>query len=212
MTTKAIHLEAVTDLTSDAFLSALKRLFARRGKSAHMYSDNGTTFIGAATKLDKEFELAIKQNNEVASILAADKIEWHFIPPASPHCGGIWEAGVKSMKHHLKRTIGESKLTYEEMTTLLHQIEAVLNSRPLCTMNNYVENIEALTPAHFLIGRPMLDDPVPTTDERTSKLDHWNHIQKMKKDFWNRWKHEYLTTLQKRNKWQQQMVVQNNRK
>ncbi|XP_037932698.1 uncharacterized protein LOC119667478 [Teleopsis dalmanni] len=109
MTTKAIHLEAVTDLTSDAFLAALKRFFARRGKSAHMYSDNGTTFIGGATKLDKEFELAIKQNNEVASILAADKIEWHFIPPASPHFVGIWEAGVKSMKHHLKRTIVESK-------------------------------------------------------------------------------------------------------
>ncbi|XP_073835826.1 uncharacterized protein [Musca autumnalis] len=95
MATKAIHLEPVSSLTSEAFLAALKRLFARRGKSSHMYSDNGTNFVGALKHLDKDFRDAIKENSTLAPILAAEKIQWHFIPPASPHFGGIWKQRSK---------------------------------------------------------------------------------------------------------------------
>ena len=99
--------------------------------SSHIYSDNGTNFVGANKKLDADFKAAIKNNESVIPILASQKIQWNFIPPAAPHFGGIWEAGVKSVKYHLKRVIGDTKLTFEEMTTLLNQLEAVLNSRPL---------------------------------------------------------------------------------
>ncbi|XP_037931692.1 uncharacterized protein LOC119666485 [Teleopsis dalmanni] len=201
MCTKAIHLEAVSDLSSEAFIAALKRFFPRRGKSAHLYSDNGTNFIGALKKLDKEFGNAIKNNTSMLPILAAEKIEWHFIPPASPHFGGIWEAAVKSVKYHLKRVIGETKLTFEEMTTLLNQIEAVLNSRPLCYTSSDIDSIDVLTPGHFLIGRPILDEPETEVKNNISLIDRSKLVQKIKTDFWKKWKNEYVTSLQKRNKW-----------
>ncbi|XP_037928818.1 uncharacterized protein LOC119665064, partial [Teleopsis dalmanni] len=159
MATKAIHLEAVSDLSTDAFLAALRRFFGRRGKSSHLYSDNGTNFVGAAKKIDDEYEKAIRKLSSLAGTMAAEKITWHFIPPGGPHFGGIWEAAVKSMKHHLRRVIGEVKLTYEEMSTLLIQVEAVLNSRPLCEVRDDTENTDVLTPCHFLVGRPLIDIP-----------------------------------------------------
>jgi len=128
MATKAIHLEAVRDLSSDAFLAALKIFISRRGKCSNIYLDYGTNFVGAARKLDEEFLESNKHNSRVASEIKNDKIHWHFIPPAGPHFEGIWEAGVKSVKYHLKR---DNILTYEEMEKLLCQIEEVLNSRPL---------------------------------------------------------------------------------
>uniref|UniRef100_A0A0K8VHT8 Integrase catalytic domain-containing protein n=1 Tax=Bactrocera latifrons TaxID=174628 RepID=A0A0K8VHT8_BACLA len=200
MATKAIHVEAVSDLTTEAFLAALKRFFARRGKSQHIYSDNGTNFVGACRRLDRDFKMAIKNNSAVAPILEADKIQWHFGPPAAPHFGGIWEAGVKSVKYHLKRVIGETKLTFEEMITLLSQIEAVLNSRPLCAIDSE-SDIDVLTSGHFLIGCPIIDCPEAINDNQIGSLDRWKLIQKLKKDFWKRWESEYVVMLQQRMKW-----------
>ncbi|XP_044571170.1 uncharacterized protein LOC123257198 [Drosophila ananassae] len=202
MATKAIHLEVVSDLTSDAFLAAFKRFLARRGKCANIYSDNGTNFVGASRKLDEELEKAIRENSKIASQLQKERIQWHFIPPASPHFGGIWEAGVKSMKYHLKRVIGDNVLTFEEMSTLLCQIEAVLNSRPLYSSSEDVDDNEVLTPGHFLIGRPLLDAIEPNDEiGKINNLDRWRFIQKIKRDFWNKWKDDYLNTLQQRYKW-----------
>ncbi|XP_037960385.1 uncharacterized protein LOC119689587 [Teleopsis dalmanni] len=150
MATKAIHLEAVSDLSTDAFLAALRRFFGRGGKSSQLYSDNGTNFVGTAKKLDGEYEKAIRNLPSIAGTLAAEKITWHFIPPGGLHFGGIWEAAVKSMKHYLRCVIGEVKLTYEEMSTLLIQVEAVLNSRPLCEVRDDIENADVLTPGYFL--------------------------------------------------------------
>ncbi|XP_075162773.1 uncharacterized protein LOC142235404 [Haematobia irritans] len=155
MTTKAVHLEAVSNLTSDAFLAALRRFFSRRGKSSHIYSDNGTNFVGTARKLGKEFIKAVQQNSNVAHDLASERVQWYFIPPGAPHFGGLWEAAVKSVKHHLRRVIGEAKLTYEEMSTFLSQIESVLNSRPLRPVT--IDHSELWTPRHFLVGRPLLE-------------------------------------------------------
>jgi len=78
-----------------------------------------------------------------------------FIPQQSPHFGGLWEVAVKSMKKHLKHIIGNIKLTFEELSTVLAQIEACLNSQPLLSLDNDDDGIEALTPGHFLIGRPL---------------------------------------------------------
>jgi len=82
MTTKAIHLEVVRNLTSDAFLAALRRFIGRRGKCAAFYFDNGTNYVGAARKLDEELAKAIKENSAIANQLGKEGIEWHFIPPA----------------------------------------------------------------------------------------------------------------------------------
>ncbi|XP_059217632.1 uncharacterized protein LOC131994772 [Stomoxys calcitrans] len=201
MTTRAVHLEAVSGLTTEAFMAELKRFFARRGRSAHLYSDNGTNFDGAARSIEKDFVQAVRQNANLTETLENHQVKWHFIPPASPHFGGLWEAAVKFMKYHLKRIIGETKMTYEEMSTLLAQIEAVLNSRPICSMNEDVEVLEVLTPGRFLIGRPLIEVPESINERNMGCMDRWKLIQKMKKHFWNSWTNDYLTTLQQRYKW-----------
>lgn len=102
MCTKAIHLEAVTDLSTPAFMAAFKRFSSRRGLCRHVYSDNGTNFVGAAAEINRQHKKALRQqHNQFASVLANENVEWHFNPPGAPHFGGLWEAGVKSTKHHL---------------------------------------------------------------------------------------------------------------
>ncbi|XP_055916090.1 uncharacterized protein LOC129948955 [Eupeodes corollae] len=202
MTTKALHLEVVSDLSTDAFLAALRRFIARRGKCSIIYSDNGTNFRGAASNLSDWYNLVRSENHnaQISRTLAADSIRWEFIPPHSPHFAGLWEAGVKSVKTHLRRVIGNNMLTFEEMTTLLSQIEALLNSRPLCSISD--SDLNPLTPSHFLIGRPYTAIPEPNYLEvPENRLGRWQLAQNMLQGFWRRWHSEYLTSLQQRPKW-----------
>lgn len=137
--------------------------------------------------------------------MANNGTEWHFIPPAAPYFGGLWEAGIKSMKQHLKRIIGNSTLTFEEMSTLLYQIEQYLNSRPLCPITSDPSDNTALTPGHFLVGDSLLAPPEnPTEFINTNVLTRWQTVQKLYHHFWTRWQREYITRLQQRPKWQSQ--------
>jgi len=88
-------------------------------------------------------------------------VEWRYIPPWAPNFGGIWESNVKSMKRHLYRVIGDSKLTYEQFSTVLASIEACLNSRPISALSSDSNDVSALTRGHFLIGRPLVTPPEP---------------------------------------------------
>ncbi|XP_072400732.1 uncharacterized protein [Diabrotica undecimpunctata] len=126
---KANHLEFVTDLTAQSFLDVLKRFIARRGKPAQIMSDNGTNFVGSNNKL-QELSKFLKTNNaHISDIYANNDIHWQFIPAHSPHFGGLWEAGIKSMRAHLVCVISESKLTYEDFSTILAQVEGILTPR-----------------------------------------------------------------------------------
>ncbi|GFW39131.1 integrase catalytic domain-containing protein [Trichonephila clavipes] len=120
---KAIHIEIVSDLTSDAFIATLKRFFSRRGKCAKLYSDNGKTFVGANKELKRFLKLIEDSDDNLAGFLSAEGIEWKFIPPRAPSFGGLWEASVKSIKYHLRRVVSGSNLTYEEFLTVCIQIE-----------------------------------------------------------------------------------------
>jgi len=146
--TRAVHLEVVKGLDSAAFVAALRRFMTRRGRCVKIYSDNGTNFIGA----QKELNTSINQS---IPMLAKEGIEWRFNPPSAPNFGGLWESAVKSTKHHLTRMLGETKLILGKLNILLCQVEACLNSRPLTPMSHDPSELEALTPAHFLIGGPI---------------------------------------------------------
>ena len=158
MTVKAVHLEPVSDLTSEAFLATLRRFIARRGKTSLLWSDHGSNFIGANRELKElyEFLLKDKSQQDITDFCSSQGITWKFIPEHSPHFGGLWEAAVKSMKSHLKRVVGEAKLTFEELTTILAQVEACLNSRPLLSVPHDDDGVEMLTPGHFLIFKRYL--------------------------------------------------------
>ncbi|XP_062556793.1 uncharacterized protein LOC134221620 [Armigeres subalbatus] len=204
MSSKAIHLELVSDLTSAAFLAALQRFVGRRGCPEKLISDNATNFRGADSELHELFKLFQSQQykNKIHHFCTAREIQWSFIPPRSPNFGGVWEAGVKAAKSHLKIVLCEASLNYEEMTTVLVQVEAILNSRPMTQVSNDANDFNALTPGHFLVGRELTAVPEPSYDNvRVSSLSRWQHLQKLKQDFWSRWSTEYLSELQPRSKW-----------
>jgi hypothetical protein len=191
-------------LAVKAILAAFKRFVSRRGKPQAMYSDNGTNFVRANKEL-KELCLLLRSKNHndlVRSYVQSDGIEWHFVPQKGSHFGGLWEAGVKSVKHHLRRIVGNVSLTYEEMTTVLCQIEACLNSRPLVPLSADPSDLRALTPGHFLTLAPLNALPEQDlTDIKINRLNRWQHLQQLHQHFWKRWSSEYLTRLQQRPKW-----------
>ncbi|GFW24350.1 integrase catalytic domain-containing protein [Trichonephila clavipes] len=203
--TKALHLELVSDLTSEAFIASLKRFCARRGAPKHIYCDNDTTFVGTRRKLQEIFKFVsrLNENEHFCYFLSQVNIKWHFSPPLSPHFGGLWEAGVKSIKYHLKSVIGSTNLTFEEFSTLLTQVEAILNSRPLVSLDcdNDPDSLNILTPSHFLIGEVITSSPEPTNDDKLSLRSRWDIVQKMKLGFWRKWKIDYLSNLQNSTKW-----------
>lgn len=196
LATRAVHLELVSDLTKHAFIAALNRFIARRGKPKTIYSDNGTTFIGTCN------EIASILKQDFSSEMADTGINFQFIPAYTPHFGGLWESAVKSTKHHLRRILGLAHLTYEEMSTCLIQVEAILNSRPLTPLSTDPSDLYPLTPAHFLIGRSLTSLPHPQViNQNISSLKRFQRIEHLKQQFWNRFSKEYIFYLQQRTKW-----------
>lgn len=201
---KAIHLELVTDLSTECFLAALRRFSARRGYPRHIWSDNATNFAGASKVLNQLHEFFEASKDEILNECSQNNIEWHFIPPTSPHFGGLWESGVKSTKSHLLKVIGDVKLTYEELNTILIQVEATLNSRPMYPMSSDPNDLSPLTPAHFLVNKSLVTVPDPNVlDIPINKLSRYQLLQQINQSFWKRWSNDYLSYLQTRNKWKQ---------
>lgn len=176
--TTVVHLELVSSLSTMDFIAALKRFMSRRGKINNMFSDNGTNFVGANIEL-KQLQRAHKCDySKMVDAFAEDGFKWSFIPPYSPHFGGLWEAIVKSVKYHLRRAAGNASLTFEELYTLLVQIEGILNSRSISAMSSDPNDFAFLTPGHFLIGDAPTAIPEPNLrDTPINRFSRWQRIQ-----------------------------------
>ena len=204
LSVNAVHLEPVSDLTTDAFIAALRCFTARRGKPSLILSDHGTNFVGATRELKEMYEFSSKQRTlgDISDFCSTQNIVWKFIPERAPHFGGLWEAAVKSMKFHFKRIVGNKKLTFEELMTVLTQIESCLNSRPLTPLPCDEDGIEALTPGDFLIGQPLESISDPSVSYQSfSLLKRWYLCQSIVRHFWKRWSDECLSSLRRHNKW-----------
>ncbi|GFX95937.1 reverse transcriptase domain-containing protein [Trichonephila clavipes] len=130
-------------------------------------------------------------------------ISWNFMPPRAPKFGGLGEAGVKSFKFYLKRAMGNLKMTLEEFLTIITQIEGILNSRPITPLSEDIDDLEVLTPGHFLIGRPITFISEPNLLDKTENtLSRWQKLTKIVQHIWTKWSRDYLNNLQQRNKWQ----------
>lgn len=203
--TKAVHIEVVTNMTSDAFIAALSRFTSRRGLCSDLYSDCGTNLVGASNKLKKLTQDFFNQEDTQLSIKrfsAQYCTNFHFNPPAAPHQGGLWESAIKSAKYHLHRVIGDYTLTLEELITLTVKVEAILNSRPLTALSADPSEPSALTPGHFLIGAPLVSLPeAKLEDIPINRLKRWQIVQAFTQRLWKRWSVEYLHSLQQRTKW-----------
>ena len=202
MATKAVHLELVSEMSTVAFLACFDRFLSRRGLPAHVYSDCGRNYVGAARHLREMLDLLRHSEPAVTNALAARGVLWTFNPPYAPNFGGLWEAGVKSAKSLLHRLISDTPHTFEEYATIFCRIEAVLNSRPLCALASEPEESSSyLSPGHFLVGSPLLAPPEPVEVDRPSRLSRWQRVRQLHQSFWMRWHSEYLHTLMQRGKW-----------
>lgn len=204
MATKAVDFRLVEGLSTDAFLAAFTRFNSTRGPCLEVWSDNGRNFVGAERILSSLIQ-SWMEGGENEKELRKLEVKWNFIAPYAPHQGGLWEAVVKSMKHHLKRVTGALVLSKDEMETVLCQIGAILNSRPLGVVRDDPGDLVMLTPAHFLNGRPMVQLFGAYSDEKIESRtlgERYRAVQRIAQQFWKVWRADYLNELQQRPKWQ----------
>ena len=179
-TTKAAHLEIVSNATTEAFLACLRRFVSQRGRPTHIYSNNGGTFQGARWHLQELYALLDKSTTQstVNTYLLQERVQWHSMPERAPRFGGLWEAAVKSAKTHLKKVIGTQRLDYEEFSTVAAQVESCLNSWPLISITTHSsEGVRILTPGHFLIGRELCAYPELPIHSDLKLHRRWNLYQ-----------------------------------
>lgn len=202
MVTKAVHIELAENLSAEAFLNAFSRFTSRRGPCENLYSDHGTNFRKANNQL--RHDLADWHSAHTQQQMANKGTTWHFVAPGGPHQAGLMEAAVKAAKRHLHRVVGVQPLHFDMFNTLLIRIEACLNSRPLIALHDGIDDRLALTPADFLIGRPLVAVPeAPVAELPTNRLKYWHRLRQMHQHFWKAWNEDYLASLQQRTKWKQ---------
>ncbi|CAG9813428.1 unnamed protein product [Phaedon cochleariae] len=200
LTMRAIHLEIAHTLTANSTIMALRRMISRRGPIKHLYSDNGTNFHGA----NEELLNFNRENNgaELMTELTEMDIEWHFIPPGTPHMGGCWERLIGSVKKILQVTLKEEAPKDEVLHTLFLEAESIVNSRPLTHVSIDPDDPDCLTPNHLLISSGTNNQtPFINTFEDQDLRAQWKKSQRLAEIFWSRWVKEYLPTLSKRGKW-----------
>ncbi|XP_022784024.1 uncharacterized protein LOC111324678 [Stylophora pistillata] len=191
--TRAVHLDLVADLTATTFVRCLRKFVARRGVPSLIISDNAKTFKASAKVIKRLYD-----NEEVRAHLESNRIDWKFILERAPWWGGFYERMVGTAKRCLRKVLGNAKLNADELLTVLTEVEATLNSRPLTYEYDEV-GAEMLTPSHLIYGRRLLSLPEEArNDEEESEtgiLRRFRYLARLRIHFWNRWRKEYLTDL-----------------
>ncbi|BES99536.1 Retrotransposon protein [Nesidiocoris tenuis] len=200
-TYRAVHLELVESLSTTAFMFALRRFIARKGRPTTIYSDNGTNFVGTANAL------ASLDWNVIVAESSVQKIRWNFNPPAAPWWGGWWERLIGILKGLLRRNLGNSVLRLEELSTLLCECESVMNSRPLTYSSDRANELIPITPAHFLKNICTEE----TTDLDEVDANHLNTrlrlLNSTRQNLKSRFRKEYLSFLVHQGKRQSPKVI-----
>ncbi|XP_073986124.1 uncharacterized protein [Rhodnius prolixus] len=191
---RALHLEIVQELSTGAFIAALRRFIARRGRVCTIFSDNGTNFVGTSNALrGLDWE-------KIVEFAQVNRIDWKFNPPAAPWWGGWWERLVRMIKDLLKRILGRTTVTYEELNTIICDCEATINSRPLTYISDDVDQMRALTPAMFLHNLPSSEVPDLDNIDESSMKHRWRYLQRLRTSLRLRFRKEYLAYLVHRGK------------
>lgn len=202
LTIRAIHIEVADSMSTDSFINALRRFIARRGQVKVIRCDRGTNFVSG----ERELREAINEWNQALlhQTLLAKGIDWYFNPPHASHFGGIWERQIRTVRKILVAVLKEQTLTDDSLVTLMCEIEAVINSRPLTTVSSDYQDLIPLTPNNLLTikGDSMIVGKFDSSDVYCKR--RWRHVQYLADVFWSRWRREYLSGLQIRQKWNTQ--------
>lgn len=200
MSTRAVHFELIESMTTDSFINALRRFFAIRGPARLLRSDRGTNFVGACKELGINME-----DSTIAAYLQSKGCSWLFNPPHSSHMGGSWERLIGVARRILDAMLlqpGHTRLTHEVLSTLMAEVMAIMNARPLVPVSSDPDTPTVLTPA-MLLTQKMSTVSAPSGHFQMAELHgkQWKHVQCLANTFWKRWRRDYLSTLQGRRKW-----------
>jgi len=186
-TTRCLYLDIVSSCHSSGTINVLNRFFSSYGCPKKAYSDNGTNFT----------------SEELQTFAKFKGISWKFNIQEAPWYGGMFERMVRCVKRCLKKILRRSNLNYDQMITVLKEIENVLNNRPLTFL--YTDDLsEPLTPNKLLYGRNIyttnVDDSNDENVENESLENKFRHVRQILEHFWKKWQFEYLTELREYNK------------
>ena len=209
MTSRAVHIEVADSLSTDSFINALRRFIAIRGPIRQLRSDQGTNFVGARNELS---DCIAEMNHDIVGDFLlknqCDYMRFNFkmnVPHAS-HMGGVWERQIRTVRSILNSLIdpAAAQLTDDSLRTLMCEAMVIINSKPLTTDNlNDPNSLEPLTPNHLLTLKSSVILPPPGNfvHEDMFLRKQWRRVQYIANEFWHRWKREYLTSIQVRQKW-----------
>ncbi|XP_054863943.1 uncharacterized protein LOC129348185 [Amphiprion ocellaris] len=198
--TRAVHIEVIESMSTSSFINALRRFFAVRGPSKVLRSDRGTNFIGAC----KELKIR-SDDSEIQDYLSKEGCTWTFNTPHSSHMGGSWERMIGIARRILDAMLLQSsptRLTHEVLASLMAEVMAIINARPLVPITTDSDTPTVLTPSMLLTQKAgAAPAPEGSYDIKDMYRKQWQHVQSLADAFWKRWRQEYLSTLQVRNKW-----------
>ena len=199
---RAVHLEMVETMSTTSFINALTRFIARRPGVRKLYSDCGSNFKGAEQELKRAVN---KWNDEVTAGERVKSLEWSFLPPMAHHRAGVWERLIRSTRKHLASLLGKDTLEVDTLVTVLAQVEAIINYRPITKVSDDPRDPEALTPVHLLYPGVKLTNSVcalPPAPPGGEVLRYsFQRARSLVDAFWKRWSNDYLSTLKERQKW-----------
>ena len=199
LTMRAVHIEVLESLESSSFMNACRRFFARRGPIAKLRSDNGTTFRGS----ERQLREAIREWNEsVADQFLQKGVEWSFQTPYASSQSGIWERIIRAARWHLRHILKQQVVGEETFHTVVVEVEAILNSRPLLPCSDDPNDLDPITPSQLLNLKPSSTLPPGIFVKEDGILrNRYRQCQYLADLFWKRFKREYLVILSQRQKW-----------
>ena len=207
MASRAIHLETLNSMDTDSFLCALRRFICRRGNVRQLRSDRGTNFIGAKGELTQAWNEM--NQNQIHNFLLSKNCDWiqfEMNVPHASHMGGVWERQIKSARSVISALMADlgDQLDDETLRTLFTEAENIVNSRPLTTDVSDPDSLQPLTPMQLLTQKTQVVLPPPGEFSRPYMYSRkrWKRVQFLANHFWQRWRQEYLQSLQTRTKWE----------
>jgi hypothetical protein len=174
---RAVHLELVPSMSTTDFAQAFRRFEARRGPIRMVYSDNARSLI--------KFKG-----------MRSD-IKWNLLPDRSPWWGGFYERLVQNVKQALRHAIGRHPCDYQELGTILVEIEGIVNARPLVPVSDDPNDPPPIKPESFL-KPPIVGSHQPkfkTVNQGRNLVETFRLRRRILNEFWDRWSRTYLRSL-----------------
>ncbi|KAJ8353346.1 hypothetical protein SKAU_G00209130 [Synaphobranchus kaupii] len=202
MSTRGVHIELIESMDTSSCINAVRRFFAVRGPAKQLWSDRGTNFVAASSELG--MACPADKRTSILKYLHSNGCTWKFNPPHASHMGGVWERMIGVTRRILDSMFLQDKhtrLTHEVLCTLMAEVSAIVNARPLVSISSDPAAPILLSPAMLLTQKPSLSAPPGDLTGKDLLKYQWRQVQALANEFWNRWRNEYISTLHSRRKW-----------